>query len=62
VPPARSHDEYTLYIRLAEIETAIWRQIVVPGQLTLYQLHQVLQVTIGPPGSHCAGERCDLPL
>jgi Plasmid pRiA4b ORF-3-like protein len=47
VPPARSHVEYTLYIRLAEIEPAIWRRIVVPGQLTLHQLHQVLQVTMG---------------
>src|SRR6266567_1690338 len=43
MPPARSHDEYTLSIRLAEIEPAIWRRIVVPGQLTLHQLHQVLR-------------------
>ncbi len=52
MPPARSHDEYTLSIRLAEIEPAIWRRIVVPGQLTLHQLHQVLQVTMGWTHSH----------
>ena len=28
MPPARSHDEYTLSIRLAEIEPAIWRREV----------------------------------
>ena len=52
MPAVRSHDEYTLYIRLAEIEPAIWRRIVVPGQLTLHQLHQVLQVTMGWTHSH----------
>src|SRR5439155_11987993 len=52
MPPARSHDEYTLYIRLAEIEPAIWRRIVVPGQLTLHQLHHILQVTMGWTHSH----------
>ena len=52
MPPARSHDEYTLYIRLAEIEPAIWRRIVAPGYLTLHQLHQVLQVTMGWTHSH----------
>jgi len=52
VPPARAHLEYTLYIRLAEIEPPIWRRIVVPGNLTLHQLHQVLQVTMGWTHSH----------
>jgi Plasmid pRiA4b ORF-3-like protein len=52
MPAVRSHDEYTLYIRLAEIEPAIWRRIVVPGQLTLHHLHQVLQVTMGWTHSH----------
>ena len=31
MPSVRSHNEYTLYIRLAEIEPAIWRRIVAPG-------------------------------
>jgi len=47
MPPVRSHNEYTLSIRLAEIEPAIWRRIVAPGQLTLHQLHHILQVTMG---------------
>ena len=52
MPPARAHLEYTLYIRLAEIEPPIWRRIVVPANLTLHQLHQVLQVTMGWTHSH----------
>ncbi|SRR5579883_476338 len=52
MPPVHSHDEYTLYIRLAEIEPVIWRRIVVPGQLTLHQLHYILQVTMGWTHSH----------
>ena len=46
MPPARAHLEYTLDIRLAETEPPIWRRIVVPANLTLHQLHQVLQVTM----------------
>jgi Plasmid pRiA4b ORF-3-like protein len=52
VPSIRSHDEYKLYIRLAEIEPAIWRRIAVPGNLTLHQLHHILQVTMGWTHSH----------
>jgi hypothetical protein len=52
MPSTRSHVSYTLFIRLAEIEPAIWRRIVVPGQWTLHQLHQVLQVTMGWTHSH----------
>jgi hypothetical protein len=52
MPPVRSQEEYTLYIRLTEIEPAIWRRIVAPGQLTLHQLHHILQVTMGWTHSH----------
>lgn len=52
MPPARAHLEYTLYIRLAEIEPPIWRRIVVPANLTLHELHQVVQVTMGWTHSH----------
>ncbi len=52
MPPTRSHVSYTLSIQLAKIEPAIWRRIVVPGQWTLRQLHQVLQVTMGWTHSH----------
>lgn len=49
MPLARSHVAYTLSIRLAKIEPAIWRRTVVPRQLTL---HQVLQVMMGWTHSH----------
>ena len=52
MPPARAHLEYTLYICLAQIEPPIWRRIVVSANLTLHQVHQVLQVTMGWTHSH----------
>ena len=52
MPPAHAHLEYTLSICLAEIEPPIWRRMVVPANLTLHQLHQVLQVTMGWTHSH----------
>jgi len=52
VSPARAHLEYTLYVRLAQIEPPIWRRIVVPANLTLHQWHQVLQVTMSWTHSH----------
>ncbi len=52
MPPARTRLAYTLHVQLAEIEPAIWRRIVVPGSLTLRQLHHVLQVTMGWTHSH----------
>jgi len=52
MPLAHSSVAYTLSIRLVEIEPVIWRRITVPGQLTLHQLHQVVQVTMGWTYSH----------
>ena len=52
MPPVRNNNEYTLFIRLAEIEPAIWRRIVAPGQLTLHQFSHLLQVTMGWTHSH----------
>lgn len=43
---------YYLRIQLAEIEPPIWRSIVVPGQITLFRLHQILQVVMGWTFSH----------
>ncbi len=43
---------YQLHIRLADIEPPIWRQIVVPGQGTLFRLHQMLQVVMGWENYH----------
>jgi hypothetical protein len=43
---------YTLHIQLVEIEPPIWRSIVVPGQITLFRLHQIIQVVMGWTFSH----------
>jgi hypothetical protein len=52
MPSARTRLAYTLHIQLGDIEPVIWRRIVVPGSLTLRQLHHVLQVTMGWTHSH----------
>jgi hypothetical protein len=43
---------YHLRIQLADIEPPIWRSIVVPGQITLLRLHQIIQVVMGWTFSH----------
>ncbi len=43
---------YQLHIQLAYIEPPIWRRIVVSGQITLFALHQMLQVVMGWENSH----------
>src|SRR5579859_4084930 len=43
---------YTLHVQLQEIEPPIWRRINVPGQISLFQLHQILQVSMGWNYSH----------
>ncbi len=43
---------YQLDVRLADIEPPIWRRIIVPGQVTLFALHQMLQVVMGWENSH----------
>ncbi|HYU76512.1 MAG TPA: plasmid pRiA4b ORF-3 family protein [Ktedonobacteraceae bacterium] len=50
---ARKTDQlYYLHIQLADIEPPIWRRIVVPGQITLFRLHQIVQVVMGWTFSH----------
>lgn len=50
---ARKTDQlYQLHIQLADIQPPIWRRIVVPGQVTLFRLHQILQVVMGWTFSH----------
>ena len=45
--PAKKTDQlYSLHIQLADIDPPIWRSIVVPGQITLFRLHQIIQVTM----------------
>ena len=43
---------YQLDIRLAYIEPPIWRRLVVSGKVTLFGLHQMLQVVMGWENSH----------
>src|SRR5438270_13371513 len=43
---------YELHIQLAYIEPPIWRSIVVSGQISLFGLHQMLQVVMGWENSH----------
>jgi len=38
---------YQLKITLKRIKPPIWRRIQVPGSITLYKLHEVLQVVMG---------------
>ena len=47
-----SDSVYQLHIRLAYIEPPIWRRIAVSGQITLFNLHQMLQVVMGWENYH----------
>src|SRR5713226_7129711 len=43
---------YQLHIQLAYMEPPIWRRIAVSGQMTLFGLHQMLQVVMGWENYH----------
>src|SRR2546423_15035229 len=43
---------YQLHFQLPYIKPPIWRRIVVSGQITLFGLHQMLQVVMGWENSH----------
>jgi len=43
---------YLLKIRLLEIEPEIWRRVVVPDDITLDRLHDVIQIVMGWTDSH----------
>lgn len=43
---------YELKIELLEIEPKIWRRVLVPGTITLAQLHEVIQIAMGWTNSH----------
>ena len=43
---------YLLKIRLLEIESEIWRRFVVPADITLDRLHDVIQIVMGWTDSH----------
>ncbi len=43
---------YQLHVSLTFSDPLIWRRILVPGEITLHQLHQVLQLCMGWSGTH----------
>ena len=43
---------YTLHVTIADIQPPIWRQIRVPGELSLGQLHEVIQLAFLWSNSH----------
>ena len=47
-----SDKSYVLDVRIAGIDPPVWRQLVVPGNRTLADLHRVLQMAFGWTDSH----------
>jgi hypothetical protein len=45
--PAGDYTVLTLRIDLEEVEPAVWRRLMVPGDITLGQLHRILQAAMG---------------
>jgi hypothetical protein len=43
---------YQLHVSLAFSDPIIWRRFIVPGEITLLKLHEVLQVCFGWSGEH----------
>jgi hypothetical protein len=43
---------YELKLEMLEVEPSIWRRLLVPGSITLAQLHEVLQTAMGWTNSH----------
>ncbi len=57
---------YQLKVKLRDSKPPIWRRLVVPGSITLYQLHQIIQIAMGWTDSHLhqfiiAGEYFGIP-
>jgi hypothetical protein len=51
-PRSRGGTAITLRVSLKDHVPAIWRHLVVPGEITLSTLHKVLQVAMGWEASH----------
>lgn len=45
-------DAFALRITLRDIEPAIWRTVIVPAEMSLGELHQVIQIAFGWQDSH----------
>lgn len=46
------HKTYILRIELKEIKPAIWRRFIVPADITLDRLHDIIQIVMGFNDSH----------
>jgi hypothetical protein len=45
-------DVFQIRVSLADVEPLVWRRLLVPQEVTLPRLHQILQVTMGWTDSH----------
>jgi hypothetical protein len=52
MPPQSDHTVLQLRIDLEEVEPAVWRRLLVPGDVTLASLHRMLQAAMGWSDSH----------
>lgn len=43
---------YSLKVSLRDSKPPIWRRLLVPGSITLYQLHHIIQIAMGWTDSH----------
>lgn len=57
--PAPSGQIYQLKVTLRDVNVPIWRTVQVPGEVTLRQLHEILQLTMGWQNSHLHEFRAD---
>jgi len=57
--PAATGQIFQLKIALRDTKLPIWRTVQVPGDVTLRQLHKVLQLTMGWQNSHLHEFRVD---
>lgn len=47
IASAAAPQTYRLRVTLADIEPLLWRELAVPGQLSLAELHEVIQIAFG---------------
>ncbi len=57
--PALSDQILRLKVTLRDVKVPIWRTVQVPGEVTLRQLHEILQLTMGWQNSHLHEFRVD---
>ncbi|HEY3842077.1 MAG TPA: plasmid pRiA4b ORF-3 family protein [Acidimicrobiales bacterium] len=51
-PRGPSHTLFQLRIELDEVDPAVWRRLLIPGQVKLAKLHLMLQAAMGWSDSH----------